>query len=594
VQVRPLRTVAPYNGLLFPPAPLTVRYFPTGSVMRWTGLVSTDWNNPDNWVEVKTDYETPAGWSPAECVEAIISTEVTHFPELAAADSATCGQLTMPDRAMLKNPHALDYATAQVAIKLKPSERDRYVMWSAPLLNMISGDYHFKNSSALPQWGDVYMSLFQQANPHGGTGIAAANTFTATFGELGVHLKTGLPFNLRVVPTSVNKDLTWVFPQTAYPGDEGRPAGNKARLITDSLKATGTVGIYEMTVPANTGMTLIQVANPYLAYLDVAQFLSGNADKVQAGGYYWWDGDVEHGFSMVSTNGNRYQMIGSPFTYSPPGLIAPLQSFIVAKKDGSTVNMPVLKVSPAWTTTSAGFYGEYILRSAAVVSGGILDILVSQGSNKSSHAALVYDPEETQLPDGKDLPVAVYDNLPLTLYSFAGRRQAMAVNVAGDFEAQEVDLGIRIRDGGQTTLTFDGLPTFGHEVTLIDKQLGKETPLTSEQAAYTFTVAKSGSDKIEINDRFALRMRYTGLGVMVGNDAVETPTLRVYAENGFIHVRSYAGTVSRLQIYNVAGALVYSSDMPSDSYRIAASGQQVYIVKARIGDEDKVVKVMVK
>jgi hypothetical protein len=336
-------------------------------------------------------------------------------------------------------------------------------------------------------------------------------------------------------------------------------------------------------------MTLIQVANPYMAYLDFGKFLAGNTG-IQSGGYYWWDGDVEHGFSMVSANGNRYEMIGSPFTYSPPGLIAPLQSFIVAKAGGSTGNVPKLKMSPAWTTTSTGVYESYSLRTTRVLSGGILDIQASQG-NKSSHAALLYDPEATLLLGKEDLPAAVVDEAPLTLYTFTPQRDALALNTSGDFESYEVALGLRVRDAGETKLTFTGLDTFGHEVYLIDYEKGTITIL-SETPEYTFTIAKSASSGFtELNDRFRLRFYYTGNGIVTGNEPLAT--LNAYAQDGYLYVRSREGEIAHLQIYTVLGGLVYDDRTPSHQYRIKLS-PSIYIIKAFINNKYTNEKVIVK
>jgi hypothetical protein len=114
----------------------------TNGKMRWTGLADSNWHNPYNWVEVKDGYEAPARSGPSNCVDVIISKEATNYPAL--IDASYGHTITMEDRAMLKNPHVLHYDSAKVEIKLQPSERDRFILWSAPLQSVYSGDYHFK------------------------------------------------------------------------------------------------------------------------------------------------------------------------------------------------------------------------------------------------------------------------------------------------------------------------------------------------------------------------------------------------------------------------------------------------------------------
>ncbi|GHV49488.1 hypothetical protein FACS1894181_08580 [Bacteroidia bacterium] len=199
----------------FPKGDFTIKLANPGSVtptMRWTGLTDSLWQNPANWVEVKSGYEAPASFAPTTCVNVIIPSTVDYFPEL--VDSAYCADILMKDRAMLKNPHVLVYNNASVEIKLKPFERDRFVMWSAPLKNMYSGDYHYRINGQ-PYFGDTYMNYFQEANPDFPTGQATAHHFTATTGSLDELLELGRAFNVKVATTTVTRDSLLRFPKTA-------------------------------------------------------------------------------------------------------------------------------------------------------------------------------------------------------------------------------------------------------------------------------------------------------------------------------------------------------------------------------------------
>jgi hypothetical protein len=152
---------------------------------------------------------------------------------------------------------------------------------------------------------------------------------------------------------------------------------------------------------------------------------------------------------------------------------------------------------------------------------------------------------------------------------------------------------LRVRDAGETKLEFTELPTFGYNVVLVDKQLNTETDL-QRTPAYTFVVAKRGVNAVELNDRFSLRLEYTGRGVVTGVANIETPALQVFSQDGYIHVRSSAGAINHLQIYNLAGASVYTSQTSAEQFKVKVSGSHLYIVKARIGDEYKTEKIMVK
>ncbi|GHU76271.1 hypothetical protein FACS189414_1910 [Bacteroidia bacterium] len=588
-------------GYDFPLAKLIVPVygssFGDNANMRWTGLFDNEWYNPHNWVEVKTDalgnvYETPVNGAPTSCVDVVIPSNCVNYPELTKwpEKSVLCGDIVMKDRAMIKKTEALVYDSARVEIKLKPAERDRFVMWSAPLRSMYSGDYHYtNNTNGQPQWSDVYMNLFQQANPSG-AGSAAANTYTATFGETDFPLDLGQPFNLKVKTTSESKDKLFIFPQkhTTYPGATTSLIRYKAgKFITDSVSAT-----FDMKLVANDNMNLVQVVNPYMAYLKFSDFYAANSTVI-SNGFYVWNGDTNNDFDAVTTLGNRfiYKNANIPTVSTTEPMVPPLQSFIVAKRNSGTAPVLTLKMSSNYTTTSST--GAYTLRSTTL-KGGILRIKASQG-NKTSFTLLAYEPQASPARDDGDMPVVVFDEIPLTVYSLTALNEPLAINVSNDFQSQEVPLGLRIKEAGLTKLEFTELNTFGYDVTLIDKQLNKLVPL-KEGDTYTFAVSKpSGAGAaFDILDRISLEMKYTG---SVGTESISTEVLDVHvsSEYGRILVKSNKGLISNLQIYSIPGTLVYSSNTLSDQFSIPVSGSQTYIVKIQFANnENRVEKVFVK
>ncbi|MDR1919744.1 MAG: VCBS repeat-containing protein [Tannerellaceae bacterium] len=596
VQPRITLTPNPYN-VEFPKGRLTISLATTSpnttATMRWTGLVDHNWRNPGNWVEIKGSYEAPVNWVPTGCVDVIIPSAAVNYPEL--IDTAVCRNITMKDRAMLTNPHVLKYNNAQVEFKLTPTEKDRFVMWSAPLQSMYSGDYHFKNNAAAPQWGDVFVNYFQTANPDLVGSVATAAYFTATVGNPGVALPLGKAFNLRLASTSANRDSILVFPKTSSSysaNNQTYPTArtNGSRFLTEQLSFSGNS--YDLPVNGGSGFRVIEVVNPYMAYLDVAQFIAGQSNNILANGYLLWDGDVNKspiGHHVSTTDGMRYFIVNAEtLTGTNVGLIAPLKSFFVIKSNASA-NLTSLKISPQWTTTVGT--NPYTLR-ASTQETNILRVKASQGE-KASHAALFYDAKAFPTYNAKeDVYQMFYEEIPLTVFSLTPQKEALSINTSGDFSSTQTDLGLRVRDPGEVTLSFSGLPSFGHEVYLIDKELQKEIDL-QKNPSYTFVVVKAADSKaIELNSRFSLRARYTG--VFTGNEAVaEQPGWNVSGAYGRIDIQSFAGLISRLHIYSVTGALVYSANTASERFSIPVA-EGIYIIKAQIGDEYKVEKVFVR
>ncbi|MDR1335506.1 MAG: T9SS type A sorting domain-containing protein, partial [Tannerella sp.] len=133
------------------------------------------------------------------------------------------------------------------------------------------------------------------------------------------------------------------------------------------------------------------------------------------------------------------------------------------------------------------------------------------------------------------------------------------------------------------TLTFSGQERgqerFGHDVFLIDREKNVEIDL-QDQPSYTFTAVRpSVVPVLELNDRFVLRMEYTGVH---NAPAPAAPTWTVVPQNGEIHVRALSGTIRSLQVYNIAGALVYATQTAGDYFRIPAERGGVYFIRANI------------
>ncbi|GHV49587.1 hypothetical protein FACS1894181_08910 [Bacteroidia bacterium] len=520
----------------------------------------------------------------------IIPSTVDYFPEL--VDSAYCADILMKDRAMLKNPHVLVYRNASVEIKLKPSERDRFVMWSAPLKNMYSGDYHYRVGGQ-PYWGDTYMNYFQEANPDFPTGQATAHHFTATTGSLDEPLELGRAFNVKVATTTVTRDSLLRFPKAAptyiYNGKQ-TPALNRTnsgKFITEGTSG----GVFDLLVSGAklSGVELVQVVNPYLAYLDFSKFAAGN----NLGGYYTWSGNPNDGFATIGllNNGNRIVTSVAPPYSSDPTLVPPLQSFFVPAT-WTIKNTGYVKMSAEWTTVRPPSPTYSLRASKAVSSGGVLHITLSQGEKKA-YAALLYNPSASNFTDPEDMPAIIYEDLPLTVYTFS-MNEALAINSSSTFDMFNVPLGFRATTAGETKLEFNNQETFGYDVVLIDKVLNKRIDL-SATPEYTFTVTKTSSSPVEINDRFSLEMKYTGNGVTItGNESAPSPSaLHVSGGAGYIYIKSESGVIGSLQVYDAVGRLIYSTPNLNESQlKLPVNSKQMYIVKATVGEETHVEKIM--
>jgi hypothetical protein len=129
---------------------------------------------------------------------------------------------------------------------------------------------------------------------------------------------------------------------------------------------------------------------------------------------------------------------------------------------------------------------------------------------------------------------------------------------------------------------------------LIDREKNNLEVNLQQTPEYTFAVAMpSNGEVIELNDRFTLRMDYTGIGT--GNRTVaDAPALLVSGNDGYIHVRPASGVIRHLWVYNLVGKVIYHDPATSNEYKIPVERAQMYIVKALIGNRYAVEKVVVR
>jgi hypothetical protein len=247
-------------------------------------------------------------------------------------------------------------------------------------------------------------------------------------------------------------------------------------------------------------------------------------------------------------------------------------------------------MSPAWTTTRGPSAPYHLF--AAQAERGVLHIRAVQG-HSTGHAALHFD-KNRAVPEyraGEDVRALFYDANPLSVYVLTPIGEPLAISADGEYHTHTTALGLRLTQSGEVTLEFSGQELFGHDVYLVDRALNRELFL-QQAPSYTFMAAKpSGTATLELNDRFVLRMEYTGVH---SNPAPASPSWTAIPVNGAIHVRALSGVIRSLQVYNVAGVLTYATREAAEHYRIPAERGQVYLIRADVNGESETKKVLVK
>lgn len=592
---------SPYRTINFPKGKLEIKVLssPDKLTAKWTGDINTDWNNPGNWVQVLPNGgESPVTWAPITCVDVIIPNGAKRYPVL--TDVVSCSLIHMEDRAVISGIHNLVYEGASVGFTPAASEKDRFIMWSAPLKDMYTGDYHFRTNNQ-PNWGHVYMNFFQSSNPDYAGSVEAEKTFTATFGSTGEPLPLGKAFNVKVLS---GKEEGFAFPssETSYKNADGSVSGNldrakSKRFIFDGLIDPNTP-VLNLPVNGDNNFSLIQVVNPFMAYLNVGDFLAANSGVIERS-YSIWNGDVNAEFITVlqdgELEGQRYVIDNeSRMDFSSAGYIAPLQSFFVKKIDKNARVKSLTMNSATMTAVEiAGNDGSYVLRSAARGSAegeNILRIKASHGNAENSTAMLLRAGATQAYGSQEDASKVFNHDVPVSVYTLTDNNMPLAINVSESFEG-DVKLGLRLRKvSTPVSLTFSGLSGFGQTPFLIDHELKKEVELKNG-TEYVFSVSAEGSkDVVELNKRFSLRfgeLPTSNENILNEND------LKIVGRNQGIDISSF-GVFSRVEVTSLSGMRVYDSLMPASYCRVSVASGQVYIVRVTIGDANIVQKVYVK
>lgn len=589
-----------YKAVQFPKGKIAIKALSSVEhlQMKWTGNVDTDWNNPANWVQVLADKtEVPVTWAPVGCTDVTIPGGAKNYPELKSV--AECGKIHLADRAMISGIHHLNYTTASVDLKPSPTEKDRFLMWSAPLKDMYSGDYHFTGANNEPSWGHVYMNFFQSANPDYVGSVEKEKTFTATFGSTGTPLPLGKAFNVKVLS---GKDQSFSFPKTitSYTSQNGESSGNLSRINAGRFITDGAIngnGDLNLPVSGNNAFSLIQVVNPFMAYLDMAKFFNANASRL-SGTYVIWNGDVNADFITTLSyeeNGEmRYVVDDSRLPATSAGYVAPLQSFFVAKKNaGAQIGTVSMNASTMTTTKLGGETGNYVLRSAVRGEDAMnqLRITASIGDAKNSTVLLRRSGTRPEFDPAEDAEKFFHHGAPVSIYSLTGSKKAVAINASETFNG-DVRLGIRVKNtASPIELSFSGLNSFGQRVSLIDHaQNDKEIDL-SKTDSYVFVLKEENvQDIVELNNRFSLRFS-NDLATSIDEVINTEISIRTLDRNLVV---SSPSLFDRVEVINISGMKVYDNLIPSSYLQIPVSPDQVYIVKVSAGKNNLIKKILVK
>lgn len=543
----------------------------------WTGAVSGDWTDDDNWTNR----------APKSCTNVIIpdvNVAGTKYPRITAA--AACNNITFEPGAAVLGLQNLTYDKAFVQVEM---QRDKWYTMVSPLKDMKSGDFGFMGAPL------TQMTMFDDFNPD--NSAYTANNWTKPFTSQTVDLDTINGFAFRLSTKSLNypsaaststDTKTLTFPRlnvdsslvesfipfnslTGKPYYANAVALNKADSIAYRFAAENSSNVigFPITKPLETGLNLI--GNPMMTHLSFTNLKSHNAD-IDNTVKFW--------------NGSNYTSLISNLSLwsNPTGggyKIAPMQAFIVNSPAGGTLSFlasdfveDTLKTS-FLRSASAPKDLLYVTINNGVVSNSAAVALRSAGSNSldatdagklfvaSNDIAEVYT-----LSSSKPLDINVFDKVPFT-----------------------TPLGVRSTKKGNLQLSFKQVESYTDiDVHLINTQTGEKINL-KENPSYEF-------EATEVYNEGKLYLEFRKASIVTEENITTDQNLQIIVkDNNTIKVISSPNNLIKAVtvLDEIGRIIVIAKDINQAMHEIVMNeGANVYIVKVLTEAENKTQKVILK
>ena len=343
-----------------------------------------------------------------------------------------------------------------------------------------------------------------------------------------------------------------------------RSAGHMAAYQSQTGEVTLKLGdVYGETAADVAGVEAKKrhflIGNPYMTYLNVGTFLSGNTNLEPK---YW---TLENNVSNATVVGTPDVPFDNEYTI---GTVEPMQAFFVELKDGETdldvtftpAMMSAIKVAASGVTTKSTSATNPALTLTAD-RGDVKSVATLRTSDKADNAYEADEDAVVLLDSELDVPM---------VYTVAGS-QAAQVNAVKS--VKNIGLGVFNEGGGEVTITIEGLSRMAETLYLYDAQTRKSVKLDSD--SYSLTLSGDSHGRYYLRD--------SALGSELEN------TISIYsAQRGRVIV-SALRPVKDIKVFGLNGSLArqfsvnttqYSFDLPAGIYMIYASdGEQEYTEK---------------
>ncbi len=434
----------------------------------WTGAVSNDWTDDDNW----TDGQ------PSVCTHVVICDPSGAIDYPIISGPAACKSITFEPGGGVLGLEQLTYEKAYVQLE---NQRKKWYTITPPLKETYAADYSFQGHPV------AILRLFDEINPDSLYLGGALNTGTWSrgFSTPDYMLTPGVGFAYYIDDKTFNYPNPMTFEMSDITNYLPREQGDTLRDVVymfstysgylytndpislpkvDSLAyrfamedSTGT--LVDPKFPIKTGLNLI--GNPMMCHLDFNALYSSNSGVI-ANKVKFWNGTT---FTTFMAGAD----ISSDLDLSDTS-IAPMQAFFVEGliEDTLTVDLSAHYITDEITK----------LRSAGIISN-TMHIKASNGIKESSTAIALRNSGVSNACGQDDAfkLFSQYNDVP-EIYTLS-EEVALDINQFNKLPYM-TPLGIKSSKEGSINLSFNGADSFDSvEVTLMNTKTGEQQNLKS-------------------------------------------------------------------------------------------------------------------
>jgi len=494
----------------------------------------------------------------------------------------TCDQIHFRPNAEISNQQHLTYNRAWAEFEIKP---DRWYTLASPLCATVAGDMYLPTADARQStelfkpitfstdlnnrfapavyqraWNKATAMVYEINDKN--RNVAVKTVWSNVYNDVNEKYAAGTGFSINTdvsrLAGTVDKAL-FRLPKDdkeyKYYNEDGNIVGNNTTIDRDKAYKLNDVN-GTIKVEAGASCRYFLVGNPFMAHIDMAKFLTDNADKINpkywvltAGGYAAASKDDSGNFTATIDN---------------PGILAPMQGFFVETiKEATGVELSYTSDMICTHTyesgnsplhvLSRGDDNDHCLRLTAMADGEA----VSQAliHIKPDAVSEYNEREDVAMLDGNDIRSRA------KIYTIAGN-VAASINTLPEITTTEVGL-VADNSRAQTTLRFNGTDAVDGDVMLYDTLTGEATPIYED-------------------------MEYTVEGSAVGRLFI-TASLHGLSDNA-IHITQTERTVTvssslpvSVNIYDIRGLHILSRTEESGKTSFTLE-QGMYIIEARNSD----------